>query len=137
MAQLLGHHPEDPGLVLWVARARERRLVLLDGPELGRGLGADDRQELLGGLGVELLWDDRLRLAGALADLDLLGHLLLDPGAEAERLVLREVGVPLLGEPRVIREVVPLPVHDRLVVLAWELVLLVGHVGASGSLLTS
>ena len=127
MAQLLGHDPKHPGLVLRVARARERRLVLLDRPELRRGLGADDREELLGGLRVELLGDDRLRLAGALADLDLLGHVLLDPGAEAERLVLREVGVPLLGEPRVVREVVPLPVHDRLVVLARELVLSVGH----------
>ena len=137
VAQLLGHDPEDPGLVLRVARVGERRLVLLDRAELRRGLRADDREELLGGLGIELLGHDRLRLAGAFADLDLLGHVLLEPGAQAERLVFREVGVPLLGEPRVVREVVPLPMHDRLVVLAWELVLLVGHVGASGSLLTS
>jgi len=131
--ELLGHDPKDPGLVLRVARAGERGLVLLDRAELGRGLRADDREQLLGGLRVELLRDDRLRLAGAIADLDPVRHVLLDPRAQAECLVLREVRVPLLFEAWVIREVVALPVHDRLVVLARQLLLLIGHGAPPGS----
>jgi len=57
-------------------------------------------------------------------------------GAEAERLVLGEIGVPLFGELRVVREIVALPVHDCLVVLARKLALLVGHGTPPRSVLT-
>src|SRR4029079_3223159 len=96
---------------------------LLDRAELRRGLGADDREQLLGGLRIELLRDDRLGLAGALATLELVGHVLLDPGAKAERVVLREVRVPLLRKAGEVREVVPLPVHDGFVGLTAQMVI--------------
>jgi len=110
--------------------------MLLDRAELGRGLRPDDREQLLRGLRIEVLGDDRLGLTGAVAHLDAVRHVLLDAGAEAERLVLGEIGVPLFGELRVVREVVALPVHDRLVVLARKLALLVGHGTPPRSVLT-
>ena len=41
VAQLLGHHAQDPELLLLVLGAGEGEPVLLDGAELGRSLGAD------------------------------------------------------------------------------------------------
>src|SRR6266571_902540 len=55
-------------------------------------------------------------LALAFADLDLSRDVLRDLGAEAERLVLRKEAIPLFGELRVVREVVPPPMLDRVVV---------------------
>ena len=45
--QLLGHHAQHPEAVLVVLRALERAGVLLDRAELGRGLRADDGQQVL------------------------------------------------------------------------------------------
>src|SRR5260221_149816 len=86
----------------FTAASAQRRLVLLDRAELRRGLRPDDREELLRGLRVELLRNDGLRLPLAVTDLDLVGHVLLDPRAQAERLVLREIGIPLLRKLRVV-----------------------------------
>ena len=72
---------------------------------------------MLRGLLGQILRRERLLLALAVADLDLRRDVLGDLGAEAERLVLREEAIPLLGELGIVREVVPLPVFDRVVVL--------------------
>src|SRR2546430_2168488 len=68
------------------------------------------------GLLGQILRRERLRLALAFADLDLGREVLRDLGAEAEGLVLRKEAIPLFGELGVVREVVPLPVLDRVVV---------------------
>ena len=117
VAQLLGHDAQRPRVILRLLRPRERALVLLDGAELGRCLRLDLHQEVLRGLLGQIFRRERLRLALAFADLDLRRDVLGDLGAEAERLVLREEAVPLLGELGIVREVVPLPVLDRIVVL--------------------
>jgi hypothetical protein len=103
-------------VILRLLRARERALVLLDRAELGGGLRSDLREQVLRGFLRELLRRDRLRLALPVADLDLLGDIARDLGAEAEWLVLREEAVPLFGELRIVREVMTLPVLDRVVI---------------------
>src|SRR5205823_11370434 len=104
-------------LILRLLRAGERALVLLDGSELGRRLRLDLNLEVLSGHRRQILGSKGLRLAFAFADLDLRGDVLGDLGAEAEGLVLREEAVPLLRELRIVREVVPPPMLDRVVVL--------------------
>ena len=47
VAQLLGHHAQHPESILVVLSAVDRHLVLLDRAELGRRLGANDRQQVL------------------------------------------------------------------------------------------
>jgi len=101
--------------------------MLLDRAELGGGLGPDDAEQLVRRVGVEVPRCGRLRLALPVADLDLCGGVLGELGAQTERVVLGEVAVPLSLEALVLREVVQLPVEDRLVVFGWQLALLVGH----------
>ena len=52
VAQLLGHHAEDPELLLLLLGAGEGQAVLLDRAELGRGLGADGAEEVVRRLGL-------------------------------------------------------------------------------------
>ena len=104
-------------MILRLLCAGERGLVLLNGPEFRRCLRLDLHQQMLGGFLGEILRRERFGFALAIADLDLGGHVLGDLGAEAEGLVLGEETVPLLGELGIVREVVPLPVLDRIVVL--------------------
>jgi hypothetical protein len=47
VAQLLGHHAEDPELLLLVLRPGQGQAVLLDRAELGRRLGADRAEEVV------------------------------------------------------------------------------------------
>ena len=116
VAELLRHDAQHPGLVLWIVRALEGAVVLLDRAELCRCLRAHDHEQLLRGLLVELLRRERLRLSFAVADLDLRRHVLLEARAETELRVLREVLLPALRELRVLGEVVPLPVLDGRVI---------------------
>ena len=127
VAKLFRHDPESPGVILRLLRAGERALVLLDGSELGRRLRLDLHQKVLSGLLRQILGSKGLRLAFAFADLDLRRDVLGDLGAEAEGLVLREEAVPLLRELRIVREVVPPPMLDRLVVLLRQRANLVLH----------
>src|SRR5256885_6250403 len=91
--------------------------VLLDRTELGRGLRFDLHQKMLRGLLGQILRGERLLLALAVPNLDLCRDVLRDLGAKAEGLVFGKETVPLLGQLRVVRKVVPLPVLDRVVVL--------------------
>src|SRR5207249_7104360 len=120
VAKLLGHHTERPCVILRLLGPSERALMLLDGAELRRGLRADRRQKMLRGLLGKLLRRERLGLALAVADLHLVRNVRGDLRAEAERLVLGEESVPLLGELRIVGEVVSLPVLDRVVVRSEE-----------------
>src|SRR6267378_7736944 len=104
-------------MILRLLRAGERPLVLLDGAELRRRLRLDLHEEVLRGLLRKILRRERLRLALAVADLDLGRDVLRDLGAEAEGLVLGKEAVPLLGELRVVLEVMTLPMLDRVVIL--------------------
>src|SRR6267378_2213591 len=104
-------------MILRLLRAGERPLVLLDGAELRRRLRLDLHEEVLRGLLRKILRRERLRLALAVADLDLGRDVLRDLGAEAEGLVLGKEAVPLLGELRIVREVMTLPMLDRVVIL--------------------
>src|SRR5205814_993720 len=85
--------------------------------ELGRRLRFDLHQEMLRGLLGQILRGERLLLALAVPDLDLCRDVLRDLGAKAEGLVFGKETVPLLGQLRVVRKIVPLPVLDRVVVL--------------------
>src|SRR5438046_10382533 len=82
----------------------------------------------------KILRGDGLRLTFAIADLDLSGDVLRDLRAEAEGLVLGKEAIPLLGELRIVREVVPLPVLDRIVVLLRQRADLVFHTSSVLSL---
>src|SRR5207302_6212877 len=87
---------------------------------LRRGLRADRRQKMLRGLLGKLLRRERLGLALAFAGLHFARNVRGDLRAEAERLVLGEGSGALLGELRIVGEVVSLPVLDRVVVRLWQ-----------------
>src|SRR5205807_2135217 len=111
-----------------------RALVLLDGSEFGRRLCLDLHQKVLSSLLGQVLRSERLGLALSVADLDLRRYVLRDLGAETERLVLWEEPVPLIGELRIIREVVALPVFDRVVILLRQRSDIVLHISRVPSL---
>ena len=115
VAQLLRHDAQGPRLIAWVVGSRDRPLMLLDRPELGRGLRADLLEQMVRGLRRKVPWRHRLGGARPVPHLDPVRSVLLDLGAETERLVLREIVLPLLAELGVVGEVVTLPVLDRVV----------------------
>ena len=93
-------------------RALERDLVLLDRAELGRGLGADDREQVLRRLLGQLATDPRPWAAPLWSPTScVLRGREIHLGAQAERVVGREVLVPVLVEDRQVLEVVLHPVR--------------------------
>jgi len=121
VAQLLGHHAQDHRLLLLVLGAREGELVLLDRAELGRGLGADLREQLVRDLRLHVAGLRVLGLALLLPALDRAGHAALAEGAQPELRIAREVAVPVLDQVGVVGQVGVAPALHRLVVLARQL----------------
>src|ERR1700694_4987810 len=115
-------------MVLRLLRAGEGALVLLDGTELGGCLRLDLHQKVLSGPVGQILRREGFLFTLAIAYLDLRRDVLGDLGAEAEGLIFREETVPLLSELRIVREVVSLPVLDRVVVLLGQHADVVFHV---------
>ena len=84
--------------------AGERQPVLLDGAELGRRLGADGADQVVGLLGEHLAGAGELGLALELAALDLAAHAELAIGAELELGLVGEALVPVLDQEVVVRQ---------------------------------
>ncbi len=92
--------------------------MLLDRPELRRGLGLDRAQEVPGLLRVEVGGAQVLGLARVVAALDLVADAELAEGAQLEALILGEVPVPVVDQEGVVGdELVPLPQHPVVVLL--------------------
>ena len=117
VAQLLGHHPQDPELLLLVLRPGEGQLVLLDGAELGRRLGADGAQQMGRLLRVQIGGAGPLGLALGVAALDLVADAQLAKGAELEPAIAREVLLPVVDQEVVVGQEGLPPLDDRVVEL--------------------
>src|SRR5207249_3832321 len=117
-------------------RAMQRAGVLLDRAEFRRGLCPDDGQQVLGLFLGELVGLEALGFALLIADVDHVGRAELQLGAQAERLVLGEVLVPVREQRVVVRHPVLAPVLDRVVIALGKNLLLDFHAplrrGSSG-----